>query len=254
MIYRAIIYLLLGANLIPVFAASTYPCYSTHFDQVAIVDKVYDGDTLRLQDGTHIRIIGINAPEFAYRQRPQQPFARPAKHLVEKLLTEHGNNINLRFGTDRYDRYHRTLAHVFLADGSNLAARLLSEGLATRVAFPPNLWSQACYNQQEKRARVQTRGLWGEIIKNADALPESLRGYHLVEGIIERIGHSKKSVWLNFNDQFAVRIARQDMDQFADLDIKQLAGRKAQVRGWVFQSKNKNIIRLRHSSMLEIMK
>lgn len=254
MIYRTILYVLLCVLLSPAFATPPHPCHSRYTDHSAYVDKVYDGDTLRLRDGTHIRIIGINAPEFAYRQRPSQPFAQAAKNFVEKLLAEQGTNITLRYGPERFDRYQRTLAHVFLADGSNLAARLLAAGLASRVAFPPNLWSQACYHQQEQLARTATRGLWSNLVLSVNALPESVTGYQLIEGIVERIGHSKKSIWLNFTDQFAVRIARRDINQFSGLDIEQLTGKKIQVRGWVFHYKDKNIIRLRHSSMLEIMK
>jgi hypothetical protein len=42
---------------------------------------VDDGDSIVLQDGRHVRYIGINAPEIQHDDRPAEPFGYKAKSL-----------------------------------------------------------------------------------------------------------------------------------------------------------------------------
>ncbi len=122
------------------------------------------------------------------------------------------------------------------------------------MAFPPNLWAQDCYQRSETLARSRKLGIWQQIVTPDDKLTLSDKGFHIIEGQVTRVGNSKKSIWLNFSKHFAVRIARKDLAQFTNTRFKQLQGRTLQVRGWLYGYKDKKIIRLRHSSMLEIMK
>jgi len=229
-------------------------CAQQRTDLKAQVRKVYDGDTLQLSDGTRIRIIGINAPEFGRRGRTDELLAQQAKSYLEDLLKKHNNKISLQYGPDKFDRYGRTLAHVFLEDGSNVATQLLTRGLAAKVVFPPNIWGQKCYLKSESRARSHNLGLWQHIVTPVEKISLDDKGFRIIEGKITRVADSKKSIWLNFNAHFAVRIARKDLEQFALVNFKQLQSKTIQVRGWVYGYKDKKIIRLRHSSMLEIMK
>ena len=80
------------------------------------------------------------------------------------------------------------------------------------------------------------------------------KGFRYVEGRIRRIGHSKKSIWLNFDGPLSIRSARKDLANFKQINFDQLKDQRIRVRGWVYHYKKDNIIRLGHSSMLEIMK
>jgi len=249
---------LFAVSLISLLSAPITDCYAAcaqhHSDLKVRVSKVYDGDTLQLVDGTRIRIIGVNAPESGRRGQPDEAFARQAKSLLQSMLSKHQQLVSLQYGPDRLDRYGRTLAHVFLDDGSNIAEQLLLKGLASRVAFPPNLWAQDCYQRSEALARSQNLGIWLHIVTPVDKVSLSDKGFRIIEGKVTRVAESKKSIWLNFNEHFAVRIARKDLHQFSQTRFKQLKGRRLQVRGWMYGYKDKKIIQLRHSSMLEIMK
>jgi endonuclease YncB( thermonuclease family) len=241
--------------LSPVLISDTQAsCQAQRVDLKTTVDRVLDGDTIELSDRTRIRLIGINAPEFARRGQPAEAFATQARTALTALLSKSGNRVGLQYGSDRQDRYGRTLAHIFLPDGTNLAQQLLIQGLAVRVAFPPNLWAQECYQQAENHARRHQQGLWQQLITAAHALPADSTGFHIIEVTVDRVGFSKKSVWLNFRGHFAARIAREDVKQFRDINFKQLKGRTLQIRGWVYGHKDRRIMRLRHSSMLDIMK
>ncbi|MDG6404383.1 thermonuclease family protein, partial [Pseudomonas quasicaspiana] len=46
---------------------------------VAQVERVVDGDTLRLKDGRNVRMVGINTPETGKKSRSAEPFAEAAK-------------------------------------------------------------------------------------------------------------------------------------------------------------------------------
>ncbi len=127
-------------TFICLFSALISSCYAEckqqHMHMKASVSKVYDGDTLQLTDGTRIRIIGMNAPEFGRRGQADELFAEQAKSLLVSLLNKHNNQVSLQYGPDRLDRYGRTLAHVFLDDGTNIAEHLLISGLASKGGLP----------------------------------------------------------------------------------------------------------------------
>ncbi len=249
------------AALLSVLSVNVFLCIDTfascaprHIDLEATVARVLDGDTLELTDHTRIRIIGINAPEINHRARSTQAFAAEARTALTALLGQSTHRVALQYGSDRLDRYGRTLAHVFLPDGTNLAQQMLIKGLAARIAFPPNMWAQDCYRHGENRAREQQRGLWQHIVKASTDLAPDSSGFHIIEGRVTRVGLSKKSVWLNFSGHFGARIAYSDLKHFADIDFNQLSGRTLQVRGWIYAKKDRRMMRLRHSSMLDIMK
>ena len=234
----------------PVAAAN---CLPENPDYSARVSYINDGDTFELNDGRRVRFIGINAPEIGRDGQPSEPYAQTAYKALKNLL-QHSQDVILQYGHSKKDRYNRILAHVFLADGTNISEWLLHQGLALRIAIPPNLWGQDCYARAEQQAREQKRGLWSQPITKAGQLNQTIKGFHYVEGEIRRIGHSKKSIWLNFNGPLSIRIARKDIENFHNIDFNQLKNRRVRVRGWAYNYKKENIIRLRHSSMLEIMK
>ena len=136
-------------------AAVTYPeCRAGHYDERAKVRYVIDGDTVVLTDGRKVRIIGIDTPELGHDGRPDQPYARQARRYLAGILHAPHNEIELAYDRDRYDHYHRTLAHVFLPDGSNIDALILARGLATPLVIPSNLAFLNCYSGRAEKAVV----------------------------------------------------------------------------------------------------
>ncbi len=47
------------------------------------VQRVVDGDTVRLKDGRSVRMIGVNAPETGKKGRPDEPFAVAARQRLQ---------------------------------------------------------------------------------------------------------------------------------------------------------------------------
>jgi endonuclease YncB( thermonuclease family) len=89
---------------------------------------VVDGDSLLLGD-EKIRILGVDAPECPsdYYKGSQEPHASQAKDFVKELIAGAKSACIVRLDTK--DKYHRTLAYVFL-DERNVSAELVREGLA----------------------------------------------------------------------------------------------------------------------------
>ena len=105
------------------------------------VARVVDGDTVRLKDGRSIRMIGLNAPETGKKGRTDEPYAVAARQRLQALIEASDSRVSLVIGREGKDRYGRTLAHLYGADGENLEARLLAEGLGSRWASRPMLIS-----------------------------------------------------------------------------------------------------------------
>ena len=125
---------LAGAFFVPAIWLSTVQaqalCPAPQAVSYAQVERVVDGDTLRLKDGSSVRMIGLNAPETGKKGQSAEPFADAARKRLQSLVALSDGRVGLLPGKQTKDRYGRTLAHVFGADGSNLEAQLLADGLA----------------------------------------------------------------------------------------------------------------------------
>lgn len=238
--------------LLPAAEGAEALCDSQRHDDRGTVDYVYDGDTLRLADGRKVRIIGINTPELGRDGAADEPLARAARRTVRELAGR-GSEVALRFGSERRDRYGRLLAHVYLPDGGSLGAQLLARGLATTLVIPPNTWNYECYSGVEARARKQGKGIW-RLDRYRPVASKALdgEGYRLVRGTVVRIGESRSSLWINLEGRFALRIPREHLGQFADMDLHGLIGSELLARGWVYRRNGELRITVRHPAALEI--
>lgn len=121
----------------------------SHADEWVTVKYVIDGDTIVLTDGRHIRYQGIDAPEIAHDNQPADPFGEEAK-LYNKKLVE-GQKIRLKIDGNGIDDYGRTLAQVFLADGTWVNRNMVAAGLA-----------YACLYDRESHVAIKT---FDELLK-----------------------------------------------------------------------------------------
>ncbi len=259
------VFVLLGSLWLTPLSAAPCSLPDTGFES-AEVGFVFDGDTIQLRDGRHVRLLGINTPEEGRRGRPDEPHADAATRALKAVLGKRAK-VRLYPGKARTDRYGRLLAHLFLEDGRNVQAWMLEQGHAMMIAVPPNLRLLDCYGQAERTARRAQRGLWTIPAYQpvaATTLTAESTGFHRVQGEIVRVGESKKSIWLNFAPDdadvkaalyrgTALRIARSDLGYFAGLDLKGLAGRQVRARGWVHSYRGQPVIRIRHASMMEVL-
>lgn len=241
--------LLLVVLLFPLLASA---CPLDHADESAAVAYVYDGDTLRLEDGRKVRFIGINSPELNHDGGPSEPFARAARRRLQALLA--GGQVVLRHDKEPRDRYGRLLAHPYLPDGRSVSQILLEEGLAAAVVVPPNLWHSDCYLARERKARDARRGIWSgsaTVIRPSTGLRRGDEGFALLQGRVEAVEESRSSLWLELEGEAALRIPKRDLHYFAGMAPQGLVGRTVEARGWLTYYKKKWRMSVRHPHALQ---
>lgn len=148
--------------------------YSNRFFTVT---KVIDGDTIELENGERVRLIGIDTPEIHFNYK----LMRDAKRTGEDYNTiisagkksknftielADGEKIKLEFDVEARDRYKRLLAYVYLSDGRMLNAEIIKEGYGLVYTVPPNVKYSDLFLRLQKEARDKNRGLWQKNIEN----------------------------------------------------------------------------------------
>ena len=230
-------------------------CLAQEYDEVATLEKVYDGDTIKLTDGRKVRLIAINAPEMGHSQRPEQVYAADARDMLKAFFAEN-RVVKLKFGKDKKDRYKRVLAHVFTEDGQNVAAQLIRRGLGYAIVVPPNAWQLDCYFSLEQKAKQASRGIWSHrnyLPKDPQKLSIEETGFQVVEGVVTGIGRGKKTIWLDMGIGFALRVNRKDLQYFEDTPILELKGKRIRVRGWIAFYNDKLRMSLKHPYMITVL-
>jgi endonuclease YncB( thermonuclease family) len=215
------------------------------------VSKVYDGDTIVLKNGKRVRLLGINAPEIESRYRTSEPGGIAAKSWLQEKLQN--KKVHLQYDLEKYDRYKRLLAHLFLPDGKHLNEALLENGLAVLNIMPPNLRHSAKLASAQQRAEKQKLGIWS--ISRYQPLPISKisnknRGWQRYIGTPKSIKRSRKYSRLIFNEKTNIRIANDNLELFPKLE--NYLGKSIEFRGWVSRNGENYSMLIRHPSALVI--
>lgn len=121
--------------------------------------KVIDGDTIELSNGEKIRLIGVDTPETKHPTKPVQYFGKEATAFTKKMAE--GKQVKLEYDWQRTDKYGRTLAYVYLLDGTFLNAEIIKQGYGFAYTKFPFKYLEE-FRQYEREAREQKRGLWAE--------------------------------------------------------------------------------------------
>lgn len=119
--------------------------------------RVVDGDTLLLDGHERVRLIGVNTPESVDPRRPVERFGKEAAAFTRRLAE--GRRARLEFDQERYDRHGRTLAYVYLEDGTFVNAEIIRRGYGYAFTRYPYRFATD-FRAFEREAREQRRGLW----------------------------------------------------------------------------------------------
>jgi len=127
------------------------------------VSKIVDGDTFWIinakGENEKIRLIGVDAPESRKTGKKDVGFyGKESKAYLEGILM--GKKVRLEYDVSKYDRYKRTLAYVYLENGTFLNAHLIKNGFASVMTVPPNVRHAEQFVRLQKEAREKKRGLW----------------------------------------------------------------------------------------------
>lgn len=133
------------------------------------VTEVVDGDTFHAlnSDGGHykIRLIGLDAPETRKTgNKDIGYYGKESGNFLSEILN--GKKVRLEYDITQKDRFGRTLAYVFLEDGTFVNAELIRQGYARVMTIPPNVRYADEFIRLQKKARRQNKGLWNEPLKD----------------------------------------------------------------------------------------
>lgn len=140
------------------------------YNRIRVV-KVFDGDTIGLENREKVRLIGIDTPENWHSDKLDRDVRRTgldhrtimkmgekSKRFTTSLVN--GKCVRVEFDIEKRDRYRRLLAYVYLPDGRMLNAELLKEGYAKIYTFPLNVKYVDLFTRLEREARQNKKGFW----------------------------------------------------------------------------------------------
>lgn len=143
------------------------------------VISVLDGDTLVLDNGEVVKLIGLSSPLARHGKQESQTFGDQARALTEELLL--GKKIEISFdkayrGTGHRDQYGRALIYVTLPKGIERAianVELLKLGAGFYTPASEDLLIDSALKAAEGEARKRKSGVWSSTDKSPVEIAES---------------------------------------------------------------------------------
>jgi endonuclease YncB( thermonuclease family) len=227
-------------------------CKKLPITETVRYQTIFDGDTILLEDGRKVRLIGINTPEIGRKGKPSQPFAIKAKQKLTILLSK-SPYLNLAYDLLKHDKYKRTLAYVYLPDGTDVQAEILSLGLATSIVIPPNEKNLNCYRKLEDKARQEYQGIWqlkNFKLINATDLTSKTKLYRFISGKVTSVKRKPHYIIIKLDHHLSIKLSAK---AFLAYQFKQLLGRQIQVRGIVYSYRKKPGMSIYHPVNLTVI-
>lgn len=221
--------------------------------QTARLAGVIDGDTILLDDGRRVRLIGVNALELNASSTTDQRWAQAASDVLTRWL---GNQpLHLVFGHTRSDRYGRTLAHVVLDTGQLASETLIRQGLALAVSVGKNTRCATQLQHAETLARERQLGIWsqpGDWLVTGKSLNGHEKGFRLVRSRVALVEGSRRKTVIHLSNGLHIFVGSQwrALSKQFPRGIQSLTGRQIEVKGWLQPSSGKVQLSLHHSSNL----
>ena len=157
--------------------------------EVGRVVRVMDGDSVVLDTGQSVRLVGIEAPAFGRDGVPDEPHAEESRRRLEDMVL--GRRVRLYYAGLTRDRYDRALAHVRTEDrlGPVIWANeaLAGEGAVRVRAYPDTAFGVEHLFEAEQQARADRLGLWALSyyrVRDARDLDAQPAGFLVLAGIL----------------------------------------------------------------------
>lgn len=240
------------------------------------VTKVIDGDTVIVEGGASVRLLGIDADEKGY------PCYEAAKNRLEELVL----NKEVRLEKDKtdQDQYQRYLRYLFL-DDKNIDLQLVQEGLAIARFSPENQkykeeiqkaettakenkigckWSSSTKATEDKVQKGEFE--WKKLTQEATGLEvidacqagKFIGKEKIIEGKVADAYRSKtNTVFLNFdkpypNQCFTAVIFSSDQYKFVESPEKYYSNKTVRIKGTIKEYQGKPEIILKTPAQIEV--
>ena len=119
------------------------------------VKRIIDGDSVELSNGTQVRIIGIDAPEYG------TCWANESKARMAALLAVGSRPVLVSDTptTDNVDRYARLLRFIEVG-GVDIGRQMIAEGFAEAYPYDGGSTRAVSYEAAERSAKAASLGIW----------------------------------------------------------------------------------------------
>ena len=125
----------------------------SYFPKDGKVERIVDGDTVVLHNGTIVRYVGITSPETG------EPFEKVATEANRKLVE--GKTVKLEYDNYKADKFGRILAYLII-DGKNVSIEMARLGMASVVIYQhkkPFIYQEQLLKAQDE-AKKSKRCFW----------------------------------------------------------------------------------------------
>lgn len=133
-----------------------------------LCERVVDGDTIVLDGNETVRLIGVDTPETKDPRRPVQYFGAEAAAFTKKLVE--GKKVRVEYDQERKDKYGRTLAYIYLEDGTFVNAEIIKQGIGFAYITYPFKYLEQFY-AMEREARIKEIGFWSHDDSGTPTFP-----------------------------------------------------------------------------------
>lgn len=124
------------------------------------VVRVVDGDTLLLDRGVRVRLLGVNTPETRHPKKGVEPLGPAASAFTRQFVS--GGRVRLEFDRSRRDGFHRVLAFVHVGEQC-LNEELIRAGYSrAETFFPYSERMKKRFLAAQEEAREAERGIWAQ--------------------------------------------------------------------------------------------
>lgn len=228
------------------------------------IDKVIDGLTILLKDGTIVRLSAVDIPDFHIWEGA--PYAEAAFKLLQEKLPERTEIMlyqtrNPKKG--RLNRMNQELAHVVIKkDAVWLQGLYLANGLARVYTTPNNTDMLEQMYAAEQKARSEKRGIWSKeseyLVVNPDNAKDHMGEFVVIEGTVQKAASVRNNIYLNFGKDrktdFTILVSPALRKKFSHKGINALAltQKPVRARGWL-REYNGPLIELEDINHLELI-
>ncbi len=212
--------------------------------EAATVASVIDGDTLKLGDGSLLRLAGIEAPKpgLAPGDAAMAGLAALAEDALKALVA--AQPITLRTDVGKRDRYGRRLAQAFNGKGDWLQAALVVAGHARVRGDGRNRAGLRMLLALEAKARTAAQGIWRHpafAVRRADdpKLGRYAGSFQVIEGQVFAAALAGGIGYVNFGParetDLTLVVKKPALDLFyrAMFDVTALTAKPIRCRGWL---------------------
>ncbi len=226
----------------------------------ARVAQIIDPQTLQLDDGRIVALVGLDMPYV--HARGESSFSLLSIKILKDMLE--GQRVKIyqtREDIGRLNRMGHHLAHIERAEDKQwVQGMLLSLGLARARTTVRNREMAAAMYKIERLARAEEIGLWESpdyaILSEKTAVGVRDR-FVIIEGVVRGVALKQNRIYINFGGNWktdmTVSIPSPARRLFSKdgIDPLQWSNRKLRVRGWIEQY-NGPYIEVDHPERIEV--